>query len=579
VLFVLLVAVATWLSARSLHTALEWAWSGYRRASENEQIAREGQAELRRTLKALDEATYRLERANYMLSVARDQAEEARRLKQEFAQTISHELRTPLNIIVGFTEVLTESPQYYGTTLPAACQRDLGIIHRNARHLLSLINDVLDLARIEAAQMSIAPEKCDPATLVAEAVDTARPLAESRGLVVRSEVESALPSVYADPMRIRQVLFNLLSNAARFTEHGSITVRARRDGDEVVFSVSDTGVGIAPQDIPRVFQEFQQLDGSLRRRHGGAGLGLAISKRFVELHGGRIWVESQLGRGSTFYFTLPVHPAQAFRDTPAVSVRPAGSPERERVLLAVTKSPSAATLLARYIRDHRTVVVHDADQAEKAARQLVPQAVLFDVASVPVSVDELRFYAQAWSLASVPFLSCPLPGEKPLQEYLTADGYLTKPITREALWDTLRHFGDQVDRVLIVDDDRDFVRLVTRMLEGPVRRYQVLRAYTAREGMEMIEYHHPDLVLLDLMLPDQPGSELIATLRASETWRHLPVVVISAQDQMMLLGPVSGALVATRGRSFEPGDVVRWVQSVLDLSPRAQHASSRSHEG
>ncbi|MDI7278123.1 MAG: ATP-binding protein, partial [Anaerolineae bacterium] len=303
---ILLAAIASWLSAHNLYIALEWAWRGYEQAHRNEREARQGQAELRRALKALDEATYRLERANYMLSVARDQAEEARRLKQQFAQTISHELRTPLNLIVGFTELMAESPEYYGGQLPPAYVRDMGIVHRNACHLQTLVNDVLDLARIEAAQMGILPEETSPGALAEEAVNVARSLVESRGLALQLQIEPGLPQLWLDPTRIRQVLFNLLNNAARFTEQGTITVSVRRQGDEVVFSVADTGVGIAPEDLPRVFEEFQQLNGTTRRRHGGAGLGLAISKRFVQLHGGRIWVESQPGQGSTFYFGLPI---------------------------------------------------------------------------------------------------------------------------------------------------------------------------------------------------------------------------------------------------------------------------------
>lgn len=578
-LFVGLVAVATWLSARSLHTALEWVWSGYQDAHENQRAAREGQAELRRTLKALDEATYRLERANHMMAIARDQAEEARHLKQQFAQTISHELRTPLNIIVGFTEIMVQSPEYYRAALPPAFQRDLGIVHRNARHLQSLINDVLDLARIEAAQMSILPEECEPVALVEEALNTVRTLAECRGLTLDSELPPGLPTLYVDPMRIRQVFFNLLNNAARFTEHGSIVVRARHENDEVVFSVSDTGVGIAPEDLHRVFQEFQQLDGTTRRRHGGAGLGLAISKHLVELHGGRIWMDSQLGRGSTFHFSLPVHRTDLAQGLVMVAPQQLPRSDRERVLLAVTCSPSAASLITRYLRDWRTVVVQDLEQAQRAARQLVPQAVLLDMASVAADEQQLRAYANAWGLATIPFISCPLPGERPLQERLAADGYLIKPITREALWDTLRQFGERVDKILVIDDDRDFVRLLSRMLESPVRRYQLLRAYTVRDGMEMIEYHQPDLVLLDLVLPDEPGTEVISRLRASEAWRRLPVVIVSAQDEMTVLGPVSGAMVATKASGLEPGQIIRWVQSVLDVSARDPYTRTPARSG
>ena len=275
---IVLSTVASWLSTRNLYTALDWVWSGYEQARQNEEVARDRRAELRRALKALDEATYRLERANYMLALVRDQAEEARRLKQQFAQTISHELRTPLNLIVGFTEAMIQSPEYYGSQLPATYVRDLSIVYRNANHLQSLINDVLDLSRIEAAQMSLLPEETDPARLIQDAVETARGLVEARGLTLHTKVQDGLPTLWVDPVRIRQVLLNLLNNAARFTERGGVTVSAHRQEEMVVLSVSDTGVGIAEEDLPRIFREFQQLDGTTRRRHKGAGLGLAISQ-------------------------------------------------------------------------------------------------------------------------------------------------------------------------------------------------------------------------------------------------------------------------------------------------------------
>ncbi|HEY65877.1 MAG TPA: response regulator [Caldilineae bacterium] len=566
---ILLTTLASWLAARNLYTALAWAWNGYEQARRNERIARERQAELSRVLKALDEATYRLERTNYMLALARDQAEEARRLKQQFAQTISHELRTPLNLIVGFTEMMANSPEYYGAPLPPAYLRDLSIVHRNARHLQTLVNDVLDLARIEAAQMSLLPEEVDPAALVKEAVNTARSLVETRGLALYMEIEPDLPRIWVDPTRIRQVLFNLLNNAARFTERGSVTVGVRHRGEEVIFSVADTGVGIAPEDIPRIFEEFQQVDGSTRRRHGGVGLGLAISKRFVEMHGGRIWVESEVGKGSTFYFSLPMATHELTLDESSHSLGLASIPSdqwgEEPVLLAVTHSPSAAGLLARHIRGYRTVAVHTLEQARNTARQLMPQAILFDNSDESIPPEHLEEIAHTWGLR-VPFITCPLPGEGPLRQRLAVDGYLIKPISHQGLWDVLRQFGEEVNRVLVVDDDRDFVRLLSRMLDSPVRRYQVFSAYSGREALDMVRLHHPDLILLDLMLPDMDGTQVIRRLRSSERGRDIPIVIISAQDELDHMEALSGSMVITKAEGVMPGEILQWVQAVLDTS-------------
>lgn len=570
---VALTALACWLSARNLFTALAWVWSGYQQAQHNELEARARQAELRRALKALDEATYRLERANYMLGLARDQAEEARRLKQQFAQTISHELRTPLNLIVGFTELMAHSPEYYGYPLPAAYQRDLSIVYRNARHLQTLVNDVLDLARIEAAQMGLLPEEVDPVLLAEEAVNTARSLVEARGLTLRMECEPDLPRLWVDPTRIRQVLFNLLNNAARFTERGGVTVSVRRLGDAIVFAVADTGVGIAADDLPRLFEEFRQIDATTRRRHEGAGLGLAISKRFVELHGGHIWVESVVGQGSTFSFSLPLQArASAVGGDLAVAsaARVSEVNTADRVLLVVTPSPAAGALLARYLRGCRTVVARDLEQGQHLARQLTPQAVILDAASVtpPMPLDRLGL---AWGSPGAWFMSCPLPGEEPMRQRLAVDGYLIKPVSRQGLWDVLRQFGEEIDHILVVDDDRDFVRLMGRLLDNPIRRYQVISAYSGQEGLELLRYRRPDLLLLDLMLPDMSGVEVIERVRATPVGQHLPIVVVSAQDEMNTLETLRGEVKVAKADGFRPGEVVQWVQGMLDAVAQPAH--------
>jgi signal transduction histidine kinase/DNA-binding response OmpR family regulator len=563
------VAIACRLSARNLYTALAWVWHGYEQARHNEEMALERGAELRRALKALDEATYRLERANHALALAREQAEEAYRLKQQFSQTISHELRTPLNLIVGFTELMLQSPEYYGGQLPPAYLRDLSIVHRNACHLQNLVDDVLDLARIEAAQMSILMEETDPATLVQDAVNTARSLVESRGLALRVEVEPNLPPIAVDPTRIRQVLFNLLNNATRFTEQGSVAVGVKRQGQQVVFSVADTGVGIASEDIARIFEEFQQVDGTARRRHGGAGLGLAISRGFVELHGGRIWATSQVGQGSTFYFSLPVNEADPFtlRTEHLATLRehPARDNPDECILLAITRSTSATALLTRYLSRCRTVVAHDLEEGRLAAQTLAPQAVVIDMALGELDATKLEQIAQTWGLARTPLLACALPGEEGLRRQLAVAGYLIKPVSRQSLWDVLRQLGENIDKVLIIDDDRDFVRLLTRMLDNPVRRYQVISAYSGYEGLALIEHTHPDLVLLDLVLPDMDGYQFVEHLRTSIKGQRVPIVIVSAQDTGDRPEALAGTMLIAKSDGLMPAEIVRWIQSALDM--------------
>ncbi|MEN6479103.1 MAG: ATP-binding protein [Anaerolineales bacterium] len=578
---IVIVAILAVQSARNLYTALDWVWSGYQQAYHNELTAREGQAELRRTLKALDESTYRLERTNYMLALARSQADEARRLKQQFSQTISHELRTPLNLIVSFTELMMESPEHYKVPLPPAYARDLAVVHRNARQLESLINDVLDLARIEAAQMALVPEEAAPATLVRDAANAIRSLIEARGLSFQVSIEPDLPNLWLDPGRIRQVLYNLLINAARFTERGGITVSVQRVDREIIFAVADTGIGIAPENLSRVFEEFRQADGGTRRSHGGAGLGLAISKRFVELHGGRIWVESEPGQGSVFSFALPIE-SPDLSPSSAVGVPGAlgaGAAIEEPVLLAVTPSHTAASLLTRYMRGCRTVLAQDIERGRLVAKQQVPQVVLVDAAQQPVTPDDLTSLAHSWGLPNVPFLACHLPGEEPLRQRLAVDGFLIKPVSRSRLQDVMLQLGADIDRVLVVDDDRDFARLMERFLREPLRQYQVATAYSGEEALQMVEQVHPDVVLLDLALPDMSGTEVAARLRGNGGRNAPKIVIVSAQEEIDNMEALPGVMLSVTAGGVSPGLIVDWVQHVVDTVRLGPSVSRREDAG
>ena len=574
--------LAALASVRNLYTALHWAMKSYERVEGNERLLQDQQSELKQTLKSLDTAGYNLERANVMLGLARHRADEALRLKQEFAQNMSHELRTPLNLIVGFSETMMQSPEYYGEPLPTPYLRDLSIVHRNATHLQSLVNDVLDLARIEAAQMTMTAEETDPGELVRDAVSAIRSLIESRDLYLRVEVAPDLPSVWVDPTRIRQVIFNILNNAVRFTERGGVTVTVQRRDEDILIAIHDTGIGIEASELSRVFEAFHQTESSLARRRGGIGLGLTISKQFVDLHGGQIWVESEPGHGSTFYFTLPVGPATvrpgralAF---PELSAIPIHAATRERLVLVVTRSASAAAMLSRYLRDCRTVFVDSLEQARQFAARGVPQMVLIDEHCEHLSSDDLARLAGAWRLDHVPFLSCPLPGEEQLRQRLGTQGYLIKPISRKNLWDAVVQIPGTVNNVLVVDDDADFVRLITRMLNQSAQRYQVFTAYSAREGLSQIERYRPDLVLMDIGLPDMNGLKLLEQIRANPALESTPVIVVSGHDDVDLVESLQGALVVTRAAGLMRGDVVQWIQRVLDTATRVNGAGERNAE-
>jgi len=378
-----------------------------------------------------------------------------------------------------------------------------------------------------------------------------------------------------DALRIRQVLFNLITNAVRFTEKGGITVRAERGNSKVIFAVEDTGVGIAPEDLERIFEEFHQADGSSRRRYEGAGLGLAISKRFVEMHGGRIWVESEMGVGSTFYFSLP-----ADESDPSLSSSPPSASALTRtadvlsserpVLLAITRSRSAVALLKRYVANYRTMTVPNLAEARHAVTRVAPQIVLVDETSEPLTDVELDSLAAEPALSTSLVMACHLPGEESLRQQLDADAYLVKPVSRESLWDALRRFGPDADHVLLVEDDRDFARLVTRLLEdSPVRQYQVACASTGAEAMAHLKQWPVDIVLLDMVLPDMDGSELLDRMHRHPAWTQIPVVVVSAQEDLDPTAALGTTLTLAQRRGITPSLLVRCIESLSDLTPTA----------
>jgi len=532
-MIILLSAIASWLSQRNLHIALQWAWNSQAEAWRKAELARDHQAALQRTAKVLDEASYRIRRMNVELARAWEAAEEARRLKQQFVQNVSHELRTPLNIIIGFSEMMAIAPESYGDGgLPPAFRGDINEIYRSARHLQDLIDDVLDLAQIEARRMGLAKEAVNPAELVMEAAETARSPIENRGLALRVRIQPDLPPTYVDRTRIRQVLLNLLNNATRFTEQGSVTVSASLGDGEVTISVADTGIGIAPEDIPKVFEEFRQLDGSTTRRYGGTGLGLAISKKIIGLHGGRMWVESQLGVGSTFFFTLPVAQVEERRSlsqrSASTSLSPFPAPFSEKTILVMHDDPTTPRLFQRHLEGYRVIGARDRRKVEQLIHKEHPRAVVLDL---PPGADWARLHQMtAASDYGVPLAICPIPSSRHLADSLGVADYLIKPISRGQLLEALGRWDGHVQRVLIIDDDPSMVQLLARMIRSAPHPYHVSMACGGQEGLALMEEIQPDLVLLDLIMPPPDGVEILERMRAEERWQHIPVIAITAKD-------------------------------------------------
>jgi signal transduction histidine kinase/CheY-like chemotaxis protein len=567
-----------WVLTDSLLLAVRWAWSNYEQSEAVIARSREQQVKLSETVDDLRATNMQMARLNRLAQSLRQDAEEERRAKEQFVANVSHELRTPLNMIIGFCEMITNAPETYNARIPPALLADLGIVLRNSRHLSDLIDDVLDLSQIEAGRMALTKERTSIPEIIESAAIAVRPLIASKRLNLTVDAPDTLPLVFCDRTRIREVVLNLLSNAARFTERGGVTVRAWQEDADVVVSVADTGPGISEEDGKRLFQPFEQLDASLRRRHGGTGLGLSISKGFVELHEGKIWVESQHGQGTTFYFRLPVDPPMTLPLGAARWLNPyepyeersrasRAAPEAARPrLLLVERGHALQRLLLRYLDSVEVATVSDLAQAAEDLARTPAQAVIVNDEHVGESLE--RVSASGLLPYGIPAIVCSVPATDQAAGYPGASGYLVKPISREALLATLDAIGRPIRKVLIVDDEPDALQLFGRMLGEAGRGYRVSRASNGRQALQLMEHDRPDVILLDLVMPEMDGFQLLSRKRTDPAYADIPVILISARDPQ---GQpiISSGIAATSARGLSVQQLLAAIQALTAVLARS----------
>jgi len=555
-----------WLTLYHLLQVVEWAWSGYEQNRISLERARDYQVQLYEMMEDLASANIQLTRLNRLAQALRQTAQEERRAKEQFVANVSHELRTPLNMIIGFCEMITESPEAYGENIPPVLLADLAVVLRNSQHLSSLVDDVLDLSQIEAGQMALTKERVSLAELVHSATVAIYPLFTSKGLYLETEVPDDLPLVFCDRTRIREVVLNLLSNAGRFTERGGVRVRVWRENGDVVASVADTGPGITEEGKNKLFQPFQQLDGSIRRRYGGTGLGLSISKSFVELHDGKMWIESEPGCGTTFFFRLPIDPLVPLDDNVlrwfspfcAYEERPRPSRLQPSVLrprlVVLENGNPLQRLLTRHLDGAEIVPVTGLEEAVEELARVPAQALLVNSSNMG---DTLRLFTESVMLPyDIPTIICSIPGIEKTTGDLGVSDYLVKPVSREALLAALNRLENEVETVLVVDDELDALQLFRRMLSSVDHRYRVLRASDGRQALEILRQQRPDVVLLDLTMPEMDGFQFLDIKSQESDLNNIPVILISARDP---LGQpiVSNALAVTCANGLS-------VQKLLD---------------
>ena len=497
------------------------------------------------------------------------QLEMASQHKSQFLSSMSHELRTPLNAIIGLTEMMVTNAARFGTE---KAQEPLRRVHSAGSHLLSLINQVLDLSKIEAGKLELSPELVSLAPLVDEVIGTARQLADQNKNRLIVNGQDALGTLTVDPMRLRQILLNLLSNACKFTKGGEVTLSSRTVVGSrrwVEFAVSDTGIGMTPDQQTRLFQEFTQGDASTARQYGGTGLGLAITRKLAQMMGGDVTVASEQGKGSVFTVRLPAS-ADTSVDDP-VGLAGNGLPVGGRILV-IDDDAVARDLIGDNLKTAGFSVVTAAGGLEglRLAKELRPTAITLDVMMPDLDGwSVLAALRQDAELAEIPVIMVTIMDERRRAAELGAAGYLTKPIDRHALQRMIGRFQAPArpTQILLVEDEELQRARVREWLRG--QQWIVQEAANGREALACLQAAKPDLILLDLMMPEMDGFAVVAALQKQEDWRDIPVIVITsldldAKDRERLNSGVQSVLVKD---TFHPADLIDRVRRLVRRTP------------
>jgi signal transduction histidine kinase len=498
--------------------------------NELEQRVEARTAELQKAKQQAEQAQQIAEEAKMKAEQAQQMAENANRTKSQFMANMSHELRTPLNAIIGYSEMLQEEAE---DLEQEDCSSDLQKVQSAGKHLLELINNILDLSKIEAGKMDLHFETFELLELLDEITATIQPVVTKKTNILKAIFDENLGKMHIDLTKLRQILLNLLSNAAKFTENGSIRLEVKRDGEWINFEVADNGIGMTKEQEKKIFQSFTQADSSTTRRYGGTGLGLAISKQFTEMMGGTIWVESEFGHGSIFMLSLPIQ-AKATQLQKPSEPQALDLLKGDGIVLVIDGNASVRDLLKKDLSKlgYAVAVAEDVQEGLQLAYKLLPDAILLDIHLSDMNGWEiLANLKNEPRLAHIPVIMIVMEEDKQKGYALGAADCIDKTMVHSQLATILQKYQigtNTANLIMVVDDDPIFREAMTATLKA--QDWAIFPAENGQIALKHLEHQQPTLILLDLKMPIMDGFEFLKHIQANDQWSSIPIVILSAAN-------------------------------------------------